>query len=174
MRSRWLLFAAVTGCAHAPGRQVWTDSPVVETAVGAYLENPRPYLLALDSCAFSGSVSKDLRVTTIGAIVARCEHGISLHWNAVSATSIRIDGPATIRTPSAHLDYLYDVALMSGTTRLQGRMEVEWATAPGCENLVELRPFNLATFVLPKRAGSCTLSARSASGLRAELTIVIE
>jgi hypothetical protein len=176
MRSSSWVLALVVGCAHAtaqaPARTSTKDAG--ETAVGAYLENPLPYLIAsLGSCAFSGPVSKDLRATAAGSISARCKGERILRWNALPATSIQIDGPPTIRAFTKGLNYIYSVSYMAGAKRLAGRAETTWATAPECANLVELKQFNAATFVLPTGVGSCTLQAR-ATGLKAELVIAIQ
>lgn len=174
MRWRWLLSAAAMGCAHASPAPSTATRVLGETAIGAYLDNPLPYLIAsLGDCSLSGPVSEDSRATGPGLIEARCEHGISMRWIAVPATSIQIDGPATIRTPSTGLNYIYSVGFMASGKPIGGRSEVEWTTAADCEQRVALSPFNTATIAIPNGAGSCTLQARVLD-LRAARTIVAE
>ena len=177
MKAGSLVFAIVVGCGHnsTPTSNAASTKEAHETAVGAYLENPMPYLVAsLGSCAFSGPVSKDLRPTAPGTISARCNGGISILWNAVPATSILIDGPATVRAPNKGLDYIYRVVYMARAKRLEGHGAIAWATAPNCDSLADLHQFNDATFVLPRAVGICTLQARDGEGRGADLTITIE
>jgi len=176
MKAGSFMFVIVVGCAHdsTPTPNAASTEVVHETAVGAYLENPMPYYFGLDECEFSGPVSKDLRPTAPGTISARCKERISFLWNAVPATSIRINGAATIRMPSNGLNYIYTVRYMAGAERLEGRGVITWAIVPSCNSLADLHKFNNATFIVPKAVGSCTLQARDSEGRSADLTITIE
>lgn len=173
-----LVLACVVGCGHSstPTPNAARAGAVAhETAVGAYLENPMPYLVgSLGSCTFSGPVSGDLRPTAPGMISARCNGGAAIRWKAVVATSIQIDGPAAIRAPSKGLDYIYRVVYMERAKRLEGRGAITWAILSSCNSLADLQQFNDATFVLPRTVGSCTLQARDGEGRSADFTITIE
>jgi hypothetical protein len=147
---------------------------VTETAIGAYLDNPQPYVVAaFDACRFTGPVSRDFRATASGLIIARCD-GDVLQWSAVPATGIIIDGPATIRAPAHGLDYLYRVSYLADSKHLGGRGRIAWSTAPDCSGIADLHGFNDATFVVPRAAGRCTLHARDHEGRTAQLAIEIE
>ena len=177
MKSGSFVLVIVVGCAHdsTPMPNAASTEVVHETAVGAYLENPMPYLIgSLDECTLSGPVSKDLRPTAPGTISARCNDGTSILWNAVHATSIQINGHPTVRMPSNGLSHIYSVSYMAGAKRLEGRGTITWATVPSCNSLADLHRFNNATFIIPKAVGSCKLQARDSEGRSADLTINIE
>ncbi|NVB84623.1 MAG: hypothetical protein HOV81_39985 [Kofleriaceae bacterium] len=166
------LVVTTSGCGAAITPASTTGA--TETAIGAYLENPQPYVVAgFDACHFTGPVSQDFRATASGLITATCD-GDALHWNAVPATRITIDGPATIRAPAHGLDYIYRVSYLADAKHVGGRGRIAWSTGPDCSGLADLHGFNDATFVVPRAAGRCTLHARDHDGRTAQLTIQIE